>query len=152
MLMVVFNALQTQIAPSFTDCVGAGTVVDVEGSCRACSGVQVSNGLISGDINQCDAGYLCGDFSKNTNPVTCEPCLTDMTCNTWCNLETIWVGTMAQQPPVLVALPCLLPGQLLGQQIQEPPATLMNSVIRRAQSPFQVLTIMEYALVMLQSE
>ncbi len=70
---------------SFTDCVGTGAVA--EGSCQACSGVPVSSGLISGDINQCDAGYLCGDFTRNTNPVTCKPCLTDMTCNTWCNLD-----------------------------------------------------------------
>ncbi len=60
---------------------------------------------------------------------------------------------MAKQPPVHVALPCLLPGQLLGQlQVQEPHAMLMNSAIPRAQSPFQVVMIMEYALVTLQSE
>ena len=78
---------------STTDCVGAATVVD-EGSCHACTGVQVSWGLISGDINQCDEGYLCGDFSQNTNPVDCVSCLTGMTCDAWCNLDHLghWVG------------------------------------------------------------
>lgn len=81
----------------FADCVGGGTTEEppAEGSCRACSGVQVSSGLIAGNIDQCSEGFLCGDFSKNTNPVDCEPCLPDMTCDTWCKDAVSlgdWIG------------------------------------------------------------
>lgn len=65
----------------YADCLGAGF---------ACSGVQVSSGLITGDIDQCDKlgdGHLCGDFSNNANPVTCVSCLEPMTCEAWCKLE-----------------------------------------------------------------
>lgn len=74
---------------SYADCLGGQTVVSPpeEGSCRSCSGVQESSGLITGNINQCDNGHLCGDFSNNAIPVTCVSCLEPMTCNAWCNIE-----------------------------------------------------------------
>jgi hypothetical protein len=57
--------------------------------------IQVSSGLIAGNIDQCSEGFLCGDFSKNTKPVDCEPCLPDMTCDTWCKDAAFlwdWIG------------------------------------------------------------
>ncbi len=84
----------------FADCVGGGTTEEppAEGSCRApCSGVQVSSGLIAGNIDQCSEGFLCGDFSQNTNPVECELCLPAMTCDTWCK-DVVSLGDWIDQP------------------------------------------------------
>ena len=71
------------------ECIGFETVEipPEEGSCRSCGGVQKHSGLIIGDINQCEPGDVCGDFTNNTNPVTCVSCLTPMTCDTWCKIE-----------------------------------------------------------------
>lgn len=63
-----------------------------EGSCRsssaddACLDIQENSGLIVGDVNQCDAGSLCGDFTT-VKPAKCIPCLKPMSCHDWCNLD-----------------------------------------------------------------